>query len=412
MKLLVNLCAQDGIISHNSGVGTIVKRYIKVIDELLTENKIDYHINLFTPEYHQDGFGYSKSTYEENSNINHTIIEVSNGTNGKKFFGNIDNWKIISKNVSEIINNINFEKYDKVITILNDPTFNEVLSSTKSPSNHIKILIPHSTAKIYGIDKNINRDTKIRIDWEQAAFNYINENENCYVVATGMSIRNHLIDEYNCKKRKTLNIINGEIIDKETKYQEIPTMKKLFSKFSNHDGIVISFGRPEEYKNLIFTMKLGKELKMKTIVITQEYFKGMEIIKEYKKEAKKDKTLLYINEHFDFPQYVLKNFQGKIIVVVPSKKEIVGLIINEVRKMNKDNILIVANDIQPFRDQIDDGVDGLLIDTNNIKDSALKIKKYLDDNLIKNMNRKAQKRLVKNFDLKKNINIVLKKILR
>ena len=29
MKFLINLCAQDGVVSHNSGVGTMVKRYIE-----------------------------------------------------------------------------------------------------------------------------------------------------------------------------------------------------------------------------------------------------------------------------------------------------------------------------------------------------------------------------------------------
>ena len=31
MKLLINLCAHDGIISHYAGVGTIVRRYIEAI---------------------------------------------------------------------------------------------------------------------------------------------------------------------------------------------------------------------------------------------------------------------------------------------------------------------------------------------------------------------------------------------
>ena len=48
MKLLINLCGHDGIISHYAGVGTIVSRYIEAIDYLLNKKNIEYHLNLFT----------------------------------------------------------------------------------------------------------------------------------------------------------------------------------------------------------------------------------------------------------------------------------------------------------------------------------------------------------------------------
>ena len=41
MKLLVNLCAHDGIISHYAGVGTIVRRYVEVIRKILSKKSID-----------------------------------------------------------------------------------------------------------------------------------------------------------------------------------------------------------------------------------------------------------------------------------------------------------------------------------------------------------------------------------
>ena len=42
MKLLINLCGHDGIISHYAGVGTIVQRYIEVINYLLNNKNILY----------------------------------------------------------------------------------------------------------------------------------------------------------------------------------------------------------------------------------------------------------------------------------------------------------------------------------------------------------------------------------
>lgn len=62
MKLLINICAHDGIVSHYAGVGTIVKRYITVLTSLLERQQANYHINMFTPEYNTDSFGYSEET--------------------------------------------------------------------------------------------------------------------------------------------------------------------------------------------------------------------------------------------------------------------------------------------------------------------------------------------------------------
>ena len=62
MKLLINLCAHDGIVSHYTGVGTMVKRYIKTISKILKERNIEYELNLFTPEYVENSFGYSQQT--------------------------------------------------------------------------------------------------------------------------------------------------------------------------------------------------------------------------------------------------------------------------------------------------------------------------------------------------------------
>ncbi len=411
MKLLINLCAQDGIVSHNSGVGTIVKRYIELFDKIFSSKKIDYHLNLFTPEYNKDGFGYSQSTYDKNKNIHHTIKMFSNGTDGKKFFGNIENWQIISKNIADEINKIDFSRYDKVITILNDCTFNDVLYLVPFKGNHIKVLIPHSTALLSGLDKNTDKNTQERFVWEQDAFNYINNNVNCYVCATGNFVRQHLVDEYNCKNDKVMDLNNWEIIGKENKYEENDEMIRLFSDIKDSDELIMSFGRPEEYKNLTATMDLGKELNIKTVILTQEYFKGMEIINKYKIKAKETNAILYINAPFAYSFYILNHFSGNIILVIPSKKEMVGLIINEVRKMNKNNILIVANNIQSFKDQIDDKKDGLIVDVDDIKNSAIKIKKFFNTKEINTMNNNSQKRLKNNFDLRKNIDVFLKQIL-
>ena len=113
MKLLINLCAHDGIISHYTGVGTIVKRYIKMFQMILEKRGYEYAINLYTPEYHSNSFGYSAYTHEVHKQMkNVNIIQISNGSNGAVNYGTIKDWKLLSKNTANAINSLNISNYD------------------------------------------------------------------------------------------------------------------------------------------------------------------------------------------------------------------------------------------------------------------------------------------------------------
>ena len=414
MKLLINLCAQDGIVSHNSGVGTMVKRYIYVFIKLLKEKNIDYKINLFTPQYNEFGFGYSSSTKEHNRNLeNVNIYEFSNGTNGKKFFGNKENWVELSNNISNVINSINFDEYDYVLTLLNDTPVAGVINNTNNNSNHIKVWIPHSTAKIH-MDKELcvnEVDKKNRIDFENQIIKYINENDNCYMGVVGKYIKEHLINDYNLKKEKIVSIFNGEILSIPTIYEENEECKNLYKKLDTTKDILLSFGRPEKYKNLDGAIKLAKELNIPSIIITQEYFKGMLYVDELRKLSKNNNVSLFIDVPFNFPQYIIKHYPKKIILLVPSKKEIAGLVINEIRKMNKDNILLVANDIDGLNEQIEDTKDGILVNMDNLMDAKNKISKYFNSKDIIRINKNSIETLQNKYNFESICNNFLKELL-
>ena len=405
MKLLINICAQDGIISHNSGVGTMVKRYVSSIENYCDNNGVILKLNLFTPEYFSNSFGYSKETEEELLKMkNVSIYRISNGSDGHKFFGNSFNWKKLSSNTIRIINKTDFKDYDYVITLLNDTPFGGVIKS-KNTKNHIKVWIPHSTGKIhmYGLKSILSKSKYERIKYEKDIIEYINKTGNSYVGVIGEFISDHLMKKYGLKKEKSVELFNGEILREETKYYENNRCEELFEKIKNEKEIILSFGRPEKYKNLHSVIKLSKYFNFKTIVITQEYFKGMKYIKKLKKISSNYNTLLYINEPFNYPQYIINHFKGNIILIVPSKKEIAGLIVNEIRKFNKDNILLIANNINGIKEQINDGIDGTLINLNNIKRSVYKIKKCYNKKYINKVVKGSYKRLTEDYDFDKNM---------
>lgn len=398
MKLLINLCAHDGIISHYTGVGTIVDRYIQTFSYILSKNPdIEYQLNLITPEYNNDSFGYSGIYDKTHRQIkNSKIIQISNGSNGKVNYGDIIAWKELCKNTQKYIDNIDFNEFDLILTICNDTPFACLNNILKNAPNHYKIWIPHSTGKIHKVDsaiKNSEEMLDLRVEWEYKAIEYINSDKNSYLAGTSQYISRHLIEEYNLDPNKLISFINGELLSKNTFYEETEEMKRLFAEIENEESIILSFGRAEEYKNLEACMYLGDKLNIKPVVIAQPYFDGQPIIKDYNRISQKTNTKLFVNVPFDFPFYILNHFKNNMIMLIPSKKEIFGLIINQVRRLNKNNVLIVANDIGGLHEQIDDVNDGILVDLENIDKSSAKIQKYFDKKHLIMFNRKSQRKL-------------------
>lgn len=408
MKFLINLCAHDGIKSMYTGVATMVNRYIDSICDILKEKNIDYELNLFTPEYKENSFGFSKKIFEKNMKVEKgKIIEVSNGSDGEINFGGVENWHTLSQNTANLINAIDFSKYDKVLTIFNDAPFMELMGLLEVSDKHYKVWIPHSTVKIHEVDSAISEvkdeSYDFRLNLEEKLIAHINHNQREYVGFICEFMRNHLIKDYILNHKKAVLITNGELLDKQEKIEETPKNAELFKEIENQNCILFSFGRAEKYKNLEGTMLLGRQLGIKAVVIAQEYFKGQPITERYKKLAAETDTKLYINPPFSFAKYILTNFKNKIIFVYPSHKEPMGLIVNEIRKLNKGNILIVANNAYGLKEQIQNGKNGLILNIDEYEKNAKIIKKYLDERKMKKMCKNSLVLLKNKYDMKKNM---------
>lgn len=394
MKLLINICAHDGIISLYTGVGTMVGRYVAEANAFCKKNNYDFEINLLTPQYNADSFGYSAGIHHKHQSMkNVNIIQVSNGTDGKVNFGTIENWKILCSNTARIINSMDKNTFSKVITICNDAPFAGLIKLLNEEKKHMCVWIPHSTIKIHKVDSAIPNSELFydrRLEWEQSGINCINTRLNCFVGCVAEFMKEHLTQEYGLFENKAIDIINGEDLSTPKTSRHSAGCRALFDKIECYPSLIMAFGRAEEYKNLDATFDLGKALNIQSLVVAQSYYKDQPILEYYKERAKTTNGQLFIDPPFDLPKYIMKNYNGILIVLVPSMAEIFGLIINETRKLNRDNILIVSNKTGGLTEQIIDGIDGLLIDINNISESASKINKYLNFQTIQNMNRQSQ----------------------
>ena len=96
---------------------------------------------MLTPQYNVDSFGYSSKVHNKHESKNRVnVIQVSNGTNGKINFGTVENWKILYDNTAKIINDMNKNKFDKIITICNDAPFARLVELINEDKNHLQNL--------------------------------------------------------------------------------------------------------------------------------------------------------------------------------------------------------------------------------------------------------------------------------
>ena len=96
-----------------------------------------------------------------------------------------------------------------------------------------------------------------------------------------------------------------------------------------------------------------------------------------------------------------------MICLVPSNREIMGLEINEVRKLNRRNILIVSNNIDGLKEQINDERDGVLIDLNSEKLDINEIKRNFNEKCIDFYRKNSLVKLKKYYDIEENIKKLL-----
>jgi glycosyltransferase involved in cell wall biosynthesis len=419
-NILINLCAHDGIISHYTGVGSIVKDYIHALTQIISTAELNITLNLFTPEYLPESFGYSSKTEEENmrlsSQLSGAIFQISNGSSGARNYGFVEDWQVLVRNTAQVINSLDIEKYDTVLNLYNDTPFAQLAKHLSVNDKIRNFWIPHSTIKIHGVDSAVDNDSSyfdMRLAWEQETIDFINHTQYNFVITIGQYIREHLIKEFHLNHVKAIDLFNGRILQSTN---VSTSLDEEVLRLVGNRKILLTFGRAEPYKNLEYSIKLGNLIddpQLLNIVIAQGYGGYMGIYNDYKK-LNNGNTLLYLDPPFDFVKKLLA-LPNDIAVIVPSIAETMGLIINEIRVLDKDNIAIVANNTNGLAEQIENNIDGFLIECTdaNLEKNAKFLKDLLlgDSVHIKQVKKAGIVRVEKDYDLLKNVQHFLATVL-
>jgi glycosyltransferase involved in cell wall biosynthesis len=403
-KIAYVYIAHDGFTTLYTGVGTNTRFFTRCFRNATqefkknnTEFEIDTH--LVTIKYTDQCYGYKQEIVDElqgyiKNNKNVYFSEIINGSLGEISYGTIENWKIASSSAAQFLIDL-ANNYDKVVAIVVDTPFAGVINYLQQ-SNNEKISVfwlPQSTVKIHKVDSAVREKgigdeyEKIRFDWEKQVIDIVNHSSSSRfkIAYIGEYMKNHLIEDYGAMSTNMIPIYNGictEILDtykKDDKYIEnylktrnIPLGKKL----------VISWGRAEKYKGYDLLIKAFLQIKDKIehnlVIIAAPYPNAHEYIDELKALIKgsEDRIQLFDTFEYELP-YLLVQWENTEIASSLSRGEPCSLLQGEARYLANKNMVFLASNIGGFLYQIDDGVNGFLVNLE-IDDISQKIYQVLN----------------------------------
>lgn len=416
----VILASYDGIINNYCGVGTSVISFIngftKIREVLLKEN-INLVLHLVSPALISDSLGYSDEIRNNSIKIARAsggdLHLITNSSDGMIPYGQMHNWQTASVNLASKALEIS-QNYDENLVFCFDTPFAHApyyinLQKAGFGVKDVKSIIVFESDVFIHEPKNPSFE---RIGWEASALKYA-EFENSIIIAnTGEFISNHLIAHYGLSRDKMVDLVQGinpdlerykKFSDDEVKNYlvnyNIPLDKKL----------IFSVGRAVEYKGFDLLLEAYSKIKEDAhlVFVASPYKTEASFVEELEKIIKDKKlncTPIFACD-FQLPRYICQWHNTKIVAQL-SKCEPFGLVPEEVRLWGKNTgPVILASNKDGFVEQIEDGVDGFLVNLSDTSTIASKMDEILklNESEIQKIKQNAINKFSNNFDYRVNI---------
>lgn len=238
----------------------------------------------------------------------------------------------------------------------------------------------------------VSRIEKMFIDFDKVEINRADK-----VVAVSNFVKNSVISTYKVPESKVETIYNGvswkEYFCSQSEIEEVKRTYKL-----GNEPTILYVGRLEKRKNLESLIKAFK------LVVEKTNCK-LVIAGSGKQSLLKETTVsLGINKHVIFTGFVedssLKRLYNACnVFVLPSHMEGFGLTLLEAMAAAKP---VVASNIGGIPELVKNGINGILVNTNNLEELATALMFFLDNpELAKNMGLRNREYVEKSFSWEK-----------
>lgn len=376
----------DGINSHITGVGTVVKDFIsslsEINDKLLQYNICISKLTAITSFLSKDSVDFSKETLTNASNtcevFSGGIYEIKSFASGNfkseiwsgtKESGTISQWEILSKNAATLINeNI---KEDFSFIFLHDTVFSQVPKFLSYPIHAKLIWIPHSLGLVFN-----DRWTEIKTVFERDGILSLIQN-NGTIGSTSVVFYEKLLSNFseeNIDIFKISNYFPGSAIKKiKNNFYNINDLDKWFG---NKIGI-FCWGRCTPQKGWhIFLPALKKFMESEIgLSIHVRLIMAMETAPpKYRQEIldlisnlPAERVLCRYNFDLILPLQTIYNGLPSIIAI-PSLFEGMSLVALEAMELSEGNTKIIYNNIQSLSEILIDNHNAYSVDGKNSHD--------------------------------------------
>lgn len=393
-KIAIVYLVHDGFTSLYTGVGTVARDFLLSFPDVckkLSKNYDNLRLELFasTIKYDKTCFGYSeeikkvtKTYVQKYKNIH--LVELINGSAGKKSYGSIDLWHNACISAATFVYTlINTTSYDKVIVICVDTPFTQVANYFFDQYTHKNvefIWLPQSTVLVHKYDSGLRKPIKQshyieeRYTWEKKIIDLAKKNHQVKIGFVGKFMKRHLMQEYEAIEGTLVSLKNGLFFPRLK--GNIISQRKIASILSSFDvplnrPLLFSFGRAEPYKGLDLIIKnsedLIKQLGYYVLLIASPYSMDDPYITELNELSSKftrDNIRIIYDLDFLTPHYIMQWKNTKILALL-SRAEPSGLIPIESRFYKNKNLSLIVSDIGGFRDQVTEGIDGFKTKLND-----------------------------------------------
>jgi glycosyltransferase involved in cell wall biosynthesis len=255
LKLLIAICAHDGICSMVTGVGVVVNSVIESFERilersgLLGENSVTLvcitpYLQLQSSDWNENAFQIASRV---TSHFGGSVVQVptaSLGASQRVNFGDERQWESLSASIANVIVDLG-QGYDRVLVLANDISCSLIRKYIVNLDAITIVWIPHSLG--FDFDDEFRGD---RLSVEERILGH-NVHPNDFVGSIGKRYTDILLKSYRCKQGQVVEFENGIYFD-SFRYRETDlSIYKLvdISELIDKD-VLFLFGRCSAQKGI------------------------------------------------------------------------------------------------------------------------------------------------------------------